>query len=497
MGKRPISLNDDDFTKRVAPEAGSLPEGRKPRSPKAKNGHLTHSFEIDIDNWIPSNVGDPEVQETVGEIIIKVNNYCVTELEDRRAKTVRKSVRASALQLASWLVSNWWRLRWEPDKESVQAELGSVDWELSHSMPAAGGGYVWPPLTLASDGQRILLKCDGLTKNDDSTLAPIRYLNSFFEVVEPASFESGVTDFVERVIARLDSTGYRKSVLHELWSEVSRERKNQALTSRRKLEALMGIDPDDNPDLVSRLLKWQPTVGKGALEEIAAACESQNVEAILGTASDATKSVKTYAEISEPRKIRELPVFAESNGPKAPWKRGQEAAYAIRQIWGFGMDPIKTSAIADRLQISESKLQEVHSEISFSLAVRGPSEDKFKLILNRKHEPSRRFDVARLIGDHIFMNSGDQWRPATRSFTARQKFQRAFAAEFLCPSDELLRRYNGPFGFDDLDEITLRIAEDYKVSQQVVMHHLANRGQIPRLMGSDGDFPEPLHSIGG
>src|SRR5205807_10341135 len=119
---------------------------------------MGQQFRIEIDGWMAGGSGLSEVQDTTAEIVMSVDSRLITEVEDRRAKTVRKSIRASAYLLASWLVSNWWRLRWEPYKEFGSTEAG-VDWGLAHSLPATGGGYAWPPLTLASDGQNILLTC--------------------------------------------------------------------------------------------------------------------------------------------------------------------------------------------------------------------------------------------------------------------------------------------------------------------------------------------------
>ncbi len=50
---------------------------------------------------------------TLADVELYVRNYCATELHENRAKTVRRSARLSALHLAEWFASNWWRLIWE------------------------------------------------------------------------------------------------------------------------------------------------------------------------------------------------------------------------------------------------------------------------------------------------------------------------------------------------------------------------------------------------
>ena len=199
---------------------------------------MSDEFTIDIDNWLPGNVGAPDTGDCCGDFDQGLKTFCVTEIEDWRARSVRKTVRASAYVLASWLAANWWRLRWEP-RTTVCSP--SLEWELSHELSASGGGYVWPPVTLSSDGYHVLVQCRGQEKSADESLSPIRYLNSFDASVEVSSFETGVSNFVEKVLARLDATGIRQSVLHELWSEICTERKRKPLESRRKLEAMLGV----------------------------------------------------------------------------------------------------------------------------------------------------------------------------------------------------------------------------------------------------------------
>ena len=116
---------------------------------------------------------------------------------------------------------------------------------------------------------------------------------------------------------------------------------------------------------------------------------------------------------------------------------------------------------------------------------RGRQAAYIGVVLSRPHIHSRRFDVARLIGDHLVFETDDAWKPATQALTARQKFQRAFAAEFLCPSEELAKRYNSPIELDDLDDVTCSVAEEYNVSQTLVLNHFANRNLIPQSLATE------------
>src|SRR5208337_4842513 len=68
--------------------------------------------------------------------------------------------------------------------------------------------------------------------------------------------------------------------------------------------------------------------------------------------------------------------------------------------------------------------------------------DRLKLLFRKKNRPARRFEAARFIADHLCAERRDRWLPVSDAATARQKVQRAFAAEFLCPIASL-RNYLG------------------------------------------------------
>jgi hypothetical protein len=440
---------------------------------------MSSDFQIVVKDWLSGDSHIPEFHETSAEIEIKIGGACATLVEDRLAHTVRSSVRVLAMLLSTWLLDNWWRLRWEPSRDFGLSPEGRIDWEMSHSLTAVGGGYDWPPLTMASDGEDISLRCMGNSGNDHPDLSPIRYLNSFAKTISAVDFEHGVANFVQAVIAGLDSRGLRKTPLHDLWKETNRERQHAATESYMKLEALLGLDPNANPALVSGLIKrWQRRVGKSALEEIAAN-GVVGVEGALQSGEVAAKATKTFADLSELDELRVALANTGTLAKDAPWISARQAAYRLRESWGFSLaDPVPTSQIADRLQISEAALQEVHTQAAFPVAVKGPTERKLKFVLNRTHEERRRFDVVRLIGDHLAFESADPWRPATRAVTARQKFQRAFAAEFLCPSEMLVGSFGSTLEADEIDDAVRDTAQKSNVSQLVVRWHLENRKLI-------------------
>jgi len=440
---------------------------------------MSDEFKIEVNDWLPGTIGAPETRETTAEISIQVNSFYATEVEDRPARSVRKSVRVSAFMLAYWLASNWWRIRWEPEKRMTKVNFQSIDWGLSHELASSGGGYVWPPITLTSDGYHMSVRCEGREKYADESLSPIRYLNSFSEMIDISSFEAGVSKFIEQVLSRLDARELRDSSLHVLWSEIRTERSKEPLKAKRKLEALLGVDPDEGDELVKGLLEWQNKVGKLAIQEVAAASNSNDVKATLEGMFKAAKSARTSARIADYGRIKSLLADKGSLASGVPWRFGREVASVVREVWGLGRKPIKNRDIAERLNLDGKFLTGVHSDTPMAIGIGGGQEDQLKLLLKRADPNGRRFVLSRLVGDHIGVDTEDHWKPATYSMTARQKFQRAFAAEFLCPSDELYDRYKDDnWDVDDVDEKSLEIGKEFQVSQQVVLNHLVNRDLI-------------------
>jgi hypothetical protein len=101
-------------------------------------------------DWEHLDAGPPEERACFAAIGIQDGAVCLTEAEDAFVRRVRRVVHLSGYELAEWLAWNWWRLRWEPRRYSPS-------WAMAHRMSTIGGGYVWPNITVASDGERVTL----------------------------------------------------------------------------------------------------------------------------------------------------------------------------------------------------------------------------------------------------------------------------------------------------------------------------------------------------
>jgi hypothetical protein len=184
-----------------------------------------------------------------------------TEGRDAVANRLRHAPLLSAYHLAEWLAWNWWRLRWEPRSRAP-------DWDFAHRLSSIGGGYVWPNITIFSDGERTALIAKA-TRERPRT--PFRYISDCAAVIPAIEFKSEIDRFVDAVLQRLQAEGVEGTNLETVWRAVSEERRNPEQARRRKLEALLGYDADEaNAETIEQLLRDAEQLSRPAIDEIAA-----------------------------------------------------------------------------------------------------------------------------------------------------------------------------------------------------------------------------------
>jgi len=137
--------------------------------------------------------------------------------------------------------------------------------------------------------------------------------------------------------------------------------------------------------------------------------------------------------------------------------------------------PVADKTLCAMAGVSETVLDNETGNVPLSFALRD-AERVGRIALRSKFRAGRRFGLARLLGDWLAGDADDRLYPATMADTYRQKAQRAFAAELLCPYDALADRLGGDFS----SEATEEAADYFQVSERTILTHLANRGLIDR-----------------
>ncbi len=418
--------------------------------------------------------GTVEDESTLSEILIQVEQTTLTHVLDMKTQQVRTGANLSAYRLAEWLIWNWWRLRWEPAHQNVRRDQG-LGWRRAHELASIGGGWLWPNIAIKSDGLRVVLDA---RPSPEVFTEPLRYITDQTKVVSGDAFEAGVDDLVGRVLARLGQWSLPGSTdLCTLWHELAAERSDPESVMYRKIEATRGFDVDEaDPQQIEQIIADGHVLGAASMLEVAADCfltgsELREAARTLGFDSDLGARAEPGAESWD------------GLGDKAPWQIGVDAAAFLRQRERLGDGPVSDHRLAELFGVEERALTDIdiNGKLAYSLH-NGSAAGR--VVLRSKWKTGRRFEVARLFADGLVVGTDERLRPATGASTYRQKMQRAFAAELLCPIASLIDFLDDDFS-DDARE---GAADRFGVSPFAVTSVLANNGFVDRGEMRDPDI---------
>lgn len=416
--------------------------------------------------------GVVEDEATLAEIDVAVERVTLTRAVDEHTGQARSGGRLSAHRLAEWLTWNWWRLRWEPSHQNARRDQ-RIAWRQAHELAGIGGGWLWPNLTIACDGVRVVLDA---RPSPEVWTEPLRYVTSRRVVISAEAFEAGVDDFVARVLARLDEWSLAETDLGTAWRELVVERDDPELARYRRIEACLGCDVDEaDPQLVKRVIVDGRTLGSAAMFEVAA-------DRFL-TAAELREAARQVGFDTDPDARVAAPADARNgSGDRAAWEVGVDAASALRRRERLGDGPLSDGRLADLCAVDGSAFRAGNTGVDMAFALDDGREGS-RIVLRSRWRTGRRFEAARLLADSLLVGTDDRLRPATGAATYRQKTQRAFAAELLCPVDSLLDVLADDFSDDARDNA----AERFGVSPLAVTAVLANNGFVDWEEARDPD----------
>jgi hypothetical protein len=105
------------------------------------------------------------------------------------------------------------------------------------------------------------------------------------------------------------------------------------------------------------------------------------------------------------------------------------------------------------------------------------AREPWRALSRSRYREGRRFELCRLIAAAAEVTNGERLLPATTAKTSRQKFQRTFGQEFLCPVEALIQTLGTSHPEDDEIEAA---AAQFEVSPLLVRTTLVNHGILPR-----------------
>ncbi|MGI9251687.1 MAG: ImmA/IrrE family metallo-endopeptidase [Pseudohongiellaceae bacterium] len=421
------------------------------------------SFEV---NWIKGDGTNPLYANTASELKIVSDENVLTRVLNKRTETMADSIKVSLYPLAEWLAFNWWRIHKEPRPDSCPLP---TDLLLAHNMASIGDGFVWPNMEFFSDDQSMLF---WFRKTGMARWESIKYEADF--PLWPSSiglkeFDEEIKSLINLTINRLRDLGIQEIPLATIWSDVEAEMSDPEVRAWREVEARLGYDPDEAPEpLMREIEEFSMEVGENAAEEILP---------ILNQAE--TARLKELHDLSESPGIKanfqlvSSEAYALNGSP--PWEIGRTLAYSVREQVDKKRGPIDNSVLAEVLGIQSKDFERTDSANGLiGLGTRNEATSSVDLHFRRKWSTGRRFEAARFIADYMTSPAEDKWLPLTDHATFRQKVQRAFAAEFLLPIEELKDFMSEDFSHDNIEAA----ADRFHVSPLAVSSHLANHRLI-------------------
>ncbi len=431
---------------------------------------MTRGLDFSILGYLAGSGLEPLERATLASLSIRAGSarIPITEVEDRVAQTVRGHINVPAHSVARWLLANFWRLRWEPERSVV-----SSDWLQSHTLAAIDGGHAWPGLVFASDGEFVQLR---LQAEDAADVAAIRYLRDVTIDVPVTDFEEAVLEFADQVESRVAAVLPKERELALLHEELAEERRDPSQAASCKLQALAGLDPGSaSTDWLATAKNLAEELGEVAAEELLAVSPGvpDGLEGILAAVS-AMRDAKATVRLDRAALRPTTPVAGEP-----PWRRGERLAAEVRARLGLDPGPLPSSRLEELLD-AQLPLQQCAwlgtSELSGGYR-NGRADGRTALLVPTGHPLGQRFYLARLIGAASQLSSDQRVLAVSKARTALQKLERAFAAEFLCPWRDL-DAFTDECGTDD-DGIA-EAAAHFDVSDRLVLTSLVNKGKVRR-----------------
>lgn len=434
----------------------------------SNGGFGVDSLNLSFD-WQTCGNDAPEIRQTMGRFRLKVGDISLTRHEDTRSEAIGDAVLLSAYPLAAWMVSAWWRLRYEPLPPA--GTQPSISWRMAHELTASNQGFIWPRVILASDLESMQIWSTASSATDRQAIRYLNRLDHAYSVNFP-EFEQTAKDFIESVLSRLSATGSETTPLAGLWQEVQEELAEPDARQYRRLEAELGFDPDECPEtLVQDALQLAERMGQEVFSEVAPAYRQDiSSEKLLST--QITELMQTPGLVGKPTlSFEDLTAQA---ALQKPWQKANEVAVYLRHGIDVQDKPITDERLYDLLGLSKTEYENFQPPHRQNVSMAVPSENmRLRFYPRKKHPAAKRFELARFIGDHLLYGSrGSAWLTSTDLRTSRQRYQRAFAAEFLCPFSSLQAYLDHDYSESALEDA----AEYFQVSSQTVESVLTNQG---------------------
>lgn len=424
----------------------------------------TDQFRLDFEWQDPGAAKGEELRATWGSICIHLGEACITELQDRRSRSVRRQLYLPLYPLAEWIACNWWFLTTETECRSVNDR----EFERRHNLRWAREGFALPSLSIVSLGDSAELRWDQSEVPDSG----IKFLSRGCVRLPGFKVAEVLREFVDAVVARLLDSGIQDTLLQSEWQAITTS--DEAEIAYCRAAAQLGVDPYATSPLVEReLLAAASSVRPELLHELLALSSATSLTADTTRLRLATAIIADDTSMTDAL-VRLRGVLSAVCGAGTAWERGYGyAAIARSALGGENWKSTTIEELADRLQIDqlEHLLLPAADACGVFDAILGVNScGNPRWLLQKKSDASRQFTFCRAIFEYLTGCDG-RFSTVSKLRTDRQQMSRAFAAEFLAPHEMLRSDLSGAWVTEEeIDDL----ASVYGVSSFVIRHQIEN-----------------------
>ncbi|MCF8258671.1 MAG: ImmA/IrrE family metallo-endopeptidase [Flavobacteriales bacterium] len=425
----------------------------------------------------PLGARGEELAATWASLRITVGDVCVTRLSSlASSNSIRESVQMPLYPLAEWLTYNWWHLRAEMQGAAGRMESNGLQsfWK-RHNLRAAQEGFSLPDLSILPMGaSEVKLEWQA----GHLEFQEVRFIESGMGYCDAQQVTEELERFINAVTDRLSDRGIKNSALQTEWDSVlsaDREERDFCLVA-----AGLGLDPysmDESGQ--DELIEAADKIGTGILrDEFFAVADGRSIlrqtNELVGIFEEIDSVSQNVIRLSG---IKDRVNKGIRRHDVEPWKMGYAFARGLReQMNGHGKDVFGSHLeILEALSLGEKDADSLVVQRTFNIPISGAvavnSADMPVIALRQgEHSDQQKFNFCR--GLYEFLIGGKSTRRViTSARTETQKESRAFAAEFLVPSELLRADVTRAILYEE--DVDL-IAHKYSVSSYVIRHQITN-----------------------
>lgn len=414
----------------------------------------------------PRGARGAELRASWSRLEIAVGDQTITNVRDRATNGFRSGIYLPVYPLAEWMLSNWWALLYEP--VSAHRTNGRT-FVRRHNLRYAAEGFALPDFELRPVNDHF--ECRWVKSSNP--LQPVEFISSGEAVLDAEQVKQSLSTFVNAVAQRLHEADLTGTFVQEEWEAI------QNLDPRERqfceVAGLLGVDPFDLDDgTTAEIVQVSSALPQSLRTEFFAAADPDQ----LARQADAVKRWLNRAP--PPAKsdlLRKLRRRVSRRASSVPWEVGRESAKDLRRLLAAqDAFPFDLSVLFDGEPLHRTFHEARLTALPFNALVSVDDGERPSFVINRRRPNSQRFAFARAIFDYLYQ---EQAAPSLVSdaFSARQKQNRAFAAELLAPAHLLEKRVRG--GLVTSEDIDTMAAE-FRVSPLVVLNQLENN-KIARM----------------